>query len=354
MEERNKLMAYIAGLFDGDGSFTLGRKKPAKEGQSYLYYPLIQFCNKDKNSLDIVKNIFGGYISERKEYLNKDGHKRNISYVLKIDIANSCKPLLESLINFLILKKERAIFLLNFINKNPFIRGSKKLSNEILRDRENDYIKMKFLNDQRESLYNISLKYARKNSNDECFWAYLAGLLDTDGSFSIKKENRSKVKDPVYGPTILLSMVDSRSIQFIRNNCIFGSIFSVKSKSASQGFCYRFGIYGKEESVNFIKKCLPYLTIKKQQALILLEFCEKYESCGGPRGVSDEQKIIREDCYQRLINANKYGVSKSSLMDLKPLTDKAEGNKAEGESHRERSKREDHENGCGALDSMET
>jgi len=41
-------------------------------------------------------------------------------------------------------------------------------------------------------------------------------------------------------------------------------------------------------------------------------------------------------------------------MDLKPLPGDAEGNKAEGESHRERSKREDHENGCGALDSMET
>lgn len=354
MEERKKLMAYIAGLFDGDGSFTLCRRKPAKEGQSHLYYPLIQFCNKDKNSLEIIKNIFGGYISKRKEYLNKDGFKRSLSFTLKIDKATLCKPLLQSLVNFLILKKDRAQLLLDFIEKNPFIRGSNKLSEEILKDREADYIKMKFLNDQREVRFNISIRNSRVNSKNECFWAYLAGLVDTDGSFSIKKENRSKVKSPVYSPSILLSMIDSRSIQYIRDNCEYGSIFNVKSKSASQGFCYRFGIYTKNECIDFIKRCLPYLTIKKIQALILLEFCEKYQSCGGPIGVTNEQNIIREDCYQRLINANKYGVYKSSLMDLKPLPDDAEGNKAEGESHRERSKRGDHENGCGALDSMET
>jgi len=40
-------------------------------------------------------------------------------------------------------------------------------------------------------------------------------------------------------------------------------------------------------------------------------------------------------------------------MDLKLLLRKGKDNKAEGESRRERSKREDHESGCGALDSIE-
>lgn len=329
MENGNTLMAYIAGLFDGDGSFTLGRKKPSHEGQSSLYYPFIQFCNKDKSSLDIIKNVFGGRVNTRQSYTAKDGSPRQTSYTLKIEKAALCKPFLETLIPYLIIKRERAEFLLSFINRNPFVRGSNKLSKEIIASREHDYIQMKLLNDHRESNYNISLRYARRNSLDECFWAYVAGLLDTDGSFSIKKEIRSNVKNPVYGAAILLSMVDSKAIQYIRNNCQFGVIMMVKSKAASQGFCYRFGIYGREEAAQFIRKCLPYLTIKKRAALILLDFCEKYVSFAGPQGVPAREIVFREDCYQELVHMNKYGVSKSPLMDLKPLPDNAEGNKAE-------------------------
>jgi hypothetical protein len=329
MENRNILMAYIAGLFDGDGSFTLGRKKPSHEGQSSLYYPLIQFCNKDKSSLSIIKDVFGGHVNTRMPYMSRDGSKRQTSYTLKIEKATLCKPFLEALIPYLIIKRERAEFLLSFVNRNPFIRGSNKLSKEIIASREYDYIQMKLLNDQRENTYNISLRYARRNSHDECFWAYVAGLLDTDGSFSIKKEVRMNVKNPVYGPVISLSMVDSKAIQYVRNNCEAGKIMMVKSKAASQGFCYRFGIYGREEASLFIRKCLPYLTIKKDAALILLDFCEKYVSFAGPKGVPIEEIMFREDCHKRLVDMNKYGVSKSPLMDLKPLPGNAGGNKAE-------------------------
>jgi len=329
MENGNTLMAYIAGLFDGDGSFTLGRAKPSREGQSHLYYPLIQFCNRDRSALGIIKNVFGGYINTRKPYVAKDGSPRQTSYTLKIEKSTHCAPLLESLMPYLITKRERADFLLSFINKNPFVRGSNKLSNEIVSSRERDYIQMKLLNDHREGNYKISLRYARRNSLDECFWAYISGLLDTDGSFSIKREVRKNAKNPVYGPAILLTMIDSKAIQYVRDNCELGVIMMVKSKAATQGFCYRFGIYGREDSSRFIRKCLPYLTIKKDAALILLDFCEKYVSFAGPQGVPDKEIVFREDCYQRLVHVNKYGVSKSPLVDLKTLPDSAEGNKAE-------------------------
>lgn len=329
MKDGNTLMAYIAGLYDGDGSFTLGRKKPSSEGQSCLYYPLIQFCNKDKNSLEIIQNQLGGRINTRAAYIAKDKSPRQISYTLKIEKSNKCAPFLESIIPYLIIKKERAAFLLSFIEKNPFIRGSNKLSPDILYDRECDYIKMKLMNDQRESTYNISLRYARKNSEDECFWAYIAGLLDTDGSFSIKKETRKGTINPVYGPAILLSMIDSKAIQYIRNNCEYGVIMMVKSQAATQGFCYRFGIYSRQDAISFIKKCLPYLTIKKNAATILLEFCENYKSYAGPKGVPEKELMLREELHQKLVACNKYGVFKSSLMDLKPLPGNAEGNKAE-------------------------
>lgn len=347
-------MAYMAGLFDGDGSFTLTRATPRKETHSSLYTPLVQFCNRNKKPLEMIQELFGGYINERKPYIAKDGGQRQASFTLKIKGTPNCKPFLESIKPFLIIKRDRAIFLLSFMEKNPFNRSSIKLSQEIIDSRDLDYAHMKSLNDKRDSNYKISIKHSRKNSFDECFWAYLAGIFDTDGSFSIRRNiGRKDCKNTVYGISISLSMVDSRAVQYIRDNCNFGSIFMVTSKTATQRFCYRFFIGDREQSILFIKRILPYLNIKKESALILLEFCEKINLTRG-KEVSQEELIFREDCYQRLIktNANKDGVYKSSLIVLKTLPGDAGGNKEQAGGSTvqlERSKREDADNKGDAV-----
>lgn len=124
-------------------------------------------------------------------------------------------------------------------------------------------------------------------------------------------------------------MTDYRGINNIIDNCQYGKIMIVKSKTSYQGFCYRFGVYCKQDVIGLLENIIPYLTIKKNAALILLRFCKEYVPMNGIKGISQEQKDFRESFYQELIHVNKYGVYKSSLMDLKPLPDNAEGNKAE-------------------------
>ena len=48
---------------------------------------------------------------------------------------------------------------------------------------------------------------------------------------------------------------------------------------------------------------------------------------------TEDQKMLRDNFYNKMKNLNKYGVYKPSLIDLEA---QEQGNKAEGESHRER------------------
>lgn len=323
-------LAYFAGALDGDGSFSLIKGTPNKD-RSPLYYPMIQLANAKKELIELFKNEFGGSVNLRKAYMAKDGHERKPSYQWKQEKSAKCLPLLESIIPYLIIKRKRAEFLRDYIIDNPFIRGSNRLDADTLMNREKSYLKMRSFNDNPDTSGLLLSKAKRVDSDSDLFWSYVAGLMDTDGSFSLKKENRTSrnFKSPVYMPVILLSMVDCRAIYHIMNNFIGGNMIIIKAKTTTNGFCYRFSITSKKAALSFLKKCIPFLHLKKQIAETLLESCEAFVRMNGKSGVSPEQNLIRDKYYSAIKKLN-YGVSKSSLMDLKPLTDNSEGNKAEG------------------------
>jgi hypothetical protein len=305
MNKEGIILAYMAGVLDGDGSFSLMKKPRRKESHSPIYYPLIQIANASKYLIDFVHKEFLGLIHVRKAYIAKDGCERKISYQWKLEKSTSCLPFLNKIIPYLVIKKERAEFLRNYILKNPPNRGSKKISEEILQDRESDYFKMRSFNDHRSSTCSFS-KQCKKNNDNTGFWAYLAGLFDTDGSFSVKKETKDKrMINPKYTAAILLSMTDIRGINKIIENCPFGKYFVVKSRSCLKGMCYRFGIYSKEQCIPFLKNIIPYLKIKMDQAKMLLEFCNKFDHTFYPRnGIPEEELEFRESCYVKIKQLN--------------------------------------------------
>lgn len=315
-ENRKIKMAYIAGLLDGDGSFSI-IKSNRVIGRSSLYSPMIQLANSNQSLIHMLKREIGGSISTRLSWIAIDGSQRKTSYGWKLVRPNSCLPFLNEIEPYLILKKERAVSLRDFIITNPFVRGSVKLSSDILIRRERSYLKMRKYNDKRDTNNKIATKRRTKTNNDPLFWSYIAGLMDTDGSFSIKKEIRKNRKSASYVPVILLSMIDSRSINFLYDNCTLGNFLVIKSKAASQGFCYRFGIYSKPDAITFLNYIIPYLTVKKEVAITLLKFCTQMsltKLC--IKGIPEYELAFREECYQRIIQINKHGIDKSPIIDL--------------------------------------
>lgn len=309
-------LAYCAGVLDGDGSFSIMKKKGDKEGYSPLYYPVIQIANWSKELIDFFYENFKGSIFTRKAHLSKDGHHRKDSHQWKLEKSTMCLPFIEKLIPHLVIKKERAEFLRKFIFNNPRA-GRIKLSEEVLQKKEVDYIKMRSFNDSRVSHETFSRK-GRKDSEDPLFWAYVAGLLDTDGSFSIAKDTGDKkMINPKYRPSILLSMTDIKGINFIVENCANGSVFALKGRTMSNSMVYRFGIYTRDQAIPFLEKCIPHLRLKKRQAIKMLEFCNNYNPTRYNRaGVEEQELTFREECYEYIKQLNKYGVYKPTLIDL--------------------------------------
>lgn len=316
MGNEDKEMAYLAGVMDGDGSFSI-RRLPNGTA-NILYFPLLQ-CSTWRSFIHLLKEKLGGHIVTGKEHICKDGSKGHALFRWKLRGNDNVRPVLERMIPFLKIKKERAEFLLNFIKENPFIRG-KILTGEQVENRERSFLKMVQFNEWKSCNTSISENFAKKMSDDGIFWSYLAGLMDTDGSFALKRQVQNKgteVKNARYLPVISVSMTDTRAINYLRENCNVGKLYIPKNKHTNAGFHYQFGIYTKKDCAEFLKRVIPYLRSKKENAQLLLEFCEKSENticC--VKGIPEKELAFREDCYQKMIQLNKYGVYKPSLIGL--------------------------------------
>ena len=325
-------MAYLAGIMDGDGSFSIGK---LSSNASPLYFPLLQ-CNSWRSFVYMLKNKFGGTLFKGKEHVCKDGSKGHALNRWRLRSQKNVQAVLEKLIPFLIIKKERAEFLMEFIKNNPFIRG-KVLSNHDIAKREKAYLKMVQFNEWKACHNKVSQHVAVEMSDNPLFWSYLAGLMDTDGSFALKCQVQNKgtqVINPRYLPVISLSMTDIRAINFLRENCNVGKLYIPNNAATSAGFHYQFGIYTKNECIPFLKRIIPFLHSKKQNAEILLDFCENSQNtkyC--KKGISKEELAFRHACYENIKSLNKYGVLKPSLIDLEG---QEQANKGEGEIHAER------------------
>jgi|GEM_PF-1125975 len=328
MESEKTIMAYLAGVMDGDGSFGLTRL--TKLSRNLQYRPELQCCKVRKEFLELLQTTFGGYLMTGKIHICKDGTEGQALTTWKLQSSGNVKPALEKLIPYLVIKKDRAVLLLDFINNNPFERG-KILSPEILRQREKAYLEIVQLNDWVSQSSKITTVLAKDNTDNELFWAYVAGLMDTDGSFSVKRQMQNKgtdVKNPRYLPVISLGMVDARGINYIRENCNIGKFYVPTHRDTKKGIFYLFGIYTKKECIAFLQRIIPYLRSKKLNAQVLLNFCVNAKNTGYCRaGIPKEELAFRDKCYQILCELNKYGVSKSPLIVLEPLPDNAGGNK---------------------------
>lgn len=284
--EEKEIMAYVAGLIDGDGNICL------RYGPRGKLCPLIQFHNSIKQSSIYLNKLFGGSIACDKP--KKEKNRTIWKWMLQGE--EGCLNFLNKVSKFLIMKQDSANLMIEFLT-NPlpnkeYYQDSKNLN----------------LNRKVES-YNFE-NICRKNSECSYFWAYVAGIMDTDGSFSIERSVRKagqnrQMNDLIkYRPKILLSMVSERSIKYILSNCEYGGLCIVKANSALRGSAFRFSIQSRSESIEFLKRCIPYLQIKAIQAIKILNFCRNYNPTNGLARIPEEEKQYREDCYKEIVVLN--------------------------------------------------
>lgn len=285
--EEKEMMAYIAGLIDGDGNIGL------RNGPRGKLSPVIQFHNSSKQSCVFLHNLFGGNISSDKP--KKEGHQ--IVWRWMLQGVDGCKNFISKVGMYLIIKKDSSDLLMEFFENPSPIKNYHEISKDLNISR-----KLKDLD-----LNNLN----RSMNRDNFFWAYVAGIMDTDGSFSIErsvrkpeKENR-QVNDLIkYRPKILLTMVTDNAIKYILSNCSLGGYSIVEAKTALRGKACRLSISSRSQAIEFLKLCIPYLQIKAVRAVKLLNFCRNYKPTNGLAKIPEEEKEYRENCYKEIMLLN--------------------------------------------------
>ncbi len=300
MENKEELvMAYIAGLIDGDGSFSLLKEKRVS---GFKYFPCIQLSNVFEGMITFLYQNFGG----SKKVKTPQGHAKKVQYVWNVRGYESCKKVMEKISPYIVLKKKQLKCLLNFVDHAEDLNS------------EAEKFRIQFMNNECLVAEGKVSKQALKNTKDETFWAYFSGILDTEGSFSIRRNKPSwGCVNYKYNPIINLSMASFETMNFIRRNVCMGRICFPKAKTTQRGFTYRL-YFGKiDECKEIIKMCLPYLRFKKDVALELLNFCENYTPLAHKRsGISDLELEFRHSCYENIKRLNEGEVYKPTLIDL--------------------------------------
>lgn len=153
----------------------------------------------------------------------------------------------------------------------------------------------------------------------ETIYAYLAGVIDSDGYITIKRlsYNIRVAKDSTnatYSEMVGIKQTSNEAIVLI--NELFGGHLGIEKPNTPNGKpLYRCQLTNKK-AVEFIKCIYPYLRIKKKQAEILLRLRELNETAKTNGG-----KIEMMGRWGKVIEVTRYKVSADIIQQKESLRD---------------------------------
>ena len=140
-------------------------------------------------------------------------------------------------------------------------------------------------------------------------WAYLAGIIDGEGTITILKHDQYKRNTFVYKPRIIVGNTDYNLIMWLLNN-FDGTILKNKIRYHQRKQHYMWRIFKRSDIYEIMINIQSYLIIKKEHCNIMLQFIKERES-----------KCIRKDyygpygkkeleCYEKIRILNIRGIDK--------------------------------------------
>jgi len=158
-------------------------------------------------------------------------------------------------------------------------------------------------------------KHSQDNLRQAIRLAYVAGLIDGEGTIRIAKA-KSENNTWNYTYKAALSFVNTnRRMSEIVSEFMGTRIYDSEYGSSGKTM-YRVQKMGLEGVAELLKKILPYLEGKKKQAELVIEFCDKKTSYSvkdspktGKKGgnyIPKEEIELREKYYWKVKNLNEY------------------------------------------------
>lgn len=139
--------------------------------------------------------------------------------------------------------------------------------------------------------------------------AYAAGLLDGEGWFSIARK-RGKSRNMKYVPIVGVSMCDPGALEFMVE--LFGSRLYLKKRKPDENWrdVWKWEIES-QRAVDVARMTLPYLRVKRAQALALLALYDERDWSIGRRDIlppaEEERRMALKELMHELNRRGRRG-----------------------------------------------
>lgn len=129
---------------------------------------------------------------------------------------------------------------------------------------------------------------------------YLAGVIDSDGFFTLYKVQKSWMRNPVYNCNMGISQVEIQAVtmayELFGGNLRYQDFANYKRHSSRP--VWQWTVSG-DGMVSTIKQVAQYLQIKKERAILCLELRENIDTNRKYNPLPDEVVAVREAIYLR-------------------------------------------------------
>jgi hypothetical protein len=143
--------------------------------------------------------------------------------------------------------------------------------------------------------------------------AYCAGIIDGEGSICVTKTKPQQARtNPLHAPMIRVGMVEREVLEFMQETFESGYLYDegVRKDRPTNQFIYRWRVTNRDEVIRIINMILPYLIVKRRQALLVKEMCQGWVLSPSKKlGTPPEELLRREDYYNKCKILNAVGAA---------------------------------------------
>jgi hypothetical protein len=306
MKNFTNLLIYISGYIDGDGCFYIG-KTIQRNKNIPVYERSIQIVSVKRPILEEFNNLFGGFIRKKPD---KERHRKAYCWTIKNEKASD---LSKQIIDILIEKGLQAKLFIEFcktMQHNKF-----KPINKLIMDQRNNLIDQirqeKHMNNHitREEIE--KLKETKLTiTPSETDYPYLAGLIDSEGCFRIKKWKPKNRPNHVYNITVEIGNTKLPIMPWLIKR-FGGSIVFIEAKETKKASAT--WTLSAAALYEILPKIRPFLRSKKEVCDKLIEFQETILPNGGDRhselfrALFEKRREVRERIIQEVHQFNHKG-----------------------------------------------
>lgn len=305
MDTQN-IRAYAAGYVDGDGCIYLG-KTIQKPDMIIVYEYSIQITSVKRPVLDHFQKIFGGVI-RKKPF--KPNHRDAFCWTIK---GRESAYFIQAIHAFLVDKHEQASMFLYFsslVHHNKFkpvdqtlinrreelitnIRKEKHMNNHVTKEA------IEALKDQKHTVTPADIDFP-----------YLAGLIDSEGCFRIKKWKPKNRPNHVYNITVEIGNTKLPILPWLVQRFGGSVVFIAARANKKASATWTLSAAALYE---ILPKIRPFLTSKQEVCDKLIEFQQTILPNGGDRhselfrALFEKRREIRERIIEEVHQFNKTG-----------------------------------------------